>query len=149
MQPIPAPSTAAAIVSEQTDEEKSQGAKTPPALSAIFTLVHTAENTVPYPNSQQAEKERDHHLSKQSGKQHIDDSDDQIKQEERDRRQERKTLGITSVQDFTDEVNKIKNAQTKSRPTFTNSSNPTHFGQSSHSYRFRRIRDRGLAIPLR
>lgn len=131
MQPIPAPSTAAAIVSEQTDEEKSQGAKTPPALSAIFTLVHTAENTVPYPNSQQAKKERDHHLSKQSGKQHIDDSDDQIKQEERDRRQERKTLGITSVQDFTDEVKKIKNAQTKSRPTFTNSSNPTHLGQQA------------------
>lgn len=112
MQPIPASSTAAAIFSEQTDEEKSQGAKTPPAQSAIFTLVHKAETTVPYPNSQQAEKERDHHLSKQSEKQNINDIDDQIKQEERDRRQERKTLGITSVQDFTDEVKKIKNAQT-------------------------------------
>jgi hypothetical protein len=131
MQPIPASSIAAAIVSEQTDEEKSQGAKTPPARSAIFTLVHTAENTVPYPNSQQAEKERDHHLSNKSGKQHIDDSDDQIKQEERDHRQERKTLGITSVQDFTDEINKIKNAQTETRPKFTNSSNPTHLGQQA------------------
>jgi hypothetical protein len=68
MQPIPVSSTAAAIVSEQTDEEKSQGAKTPPAQSAIFTLVHKAETTVPYPNSQQADKERDNHLSKQSGK---------------------------------------------------------------------------------
>jgi hypothetical protein len=131
MQPIPAPSTAAVVVSEQTNEEKSQGAKTPPALSAIFTLVHTAENTVPYPNSQQAEKERDHHLSKQSGKQHIDDSDDQIKQEERDRRQERKTLGITSVQDFTNQINKIKNTQTEPRPQFTNSSNPSHLSQQA------------------
>jgi hypothetical protein len=131
MQPIPAPSTAAAIVSEQTDEEKSQGAKTPPALSAIFTLVHTAENTVPYPNKEQAEKERDHRLSNKSDKQNTNDIDDQIKQEERDRRQERKTLGITSVQDFTDQINKIKNTQTEPRPKFTNSSNPSHLSQQA------------------
>ena len=131
MQPIPASDPIIPIISEPNDEEKSQGAKTPPAQSTIFTLVYAAENTVPYPNSQQAEKERDRHLSKQSGKQHIDGSDDQIKQQERDRRQERKTLGITSVQDFTDEVKKIKNAQTKSRSTFTNSSNPTQFSQST------------------
>ena len=79
MQPIPASDPIIPIISEPNDEEKSQGAKTPPAQSTIFTLVYAAENTVPYPNSQQAEKERDHHLSKQSGKQHIDDSDDQIK----------------------------------------------------------------------
>lgn len=131
MQPIPASDPIIPIISEPNDEEKSQGAKTPPAQSTIFTLVYAAENTVPYPNNQQAEKERDRHLSKQSGKQHIDGSDDQIKQQERDRRQERKTLGITSVQDFTDEVKKIKNAQTKSRSTFTNSSNPTQFSQST------------------
>lgn len=118
------------------DEEKSDSHEVPDTSiqstsSAKFTLLHTTANTTPYPNNKQAKKERDHNLNEQSKQQAINDIDDQIKQEERDLRQERKALGITSVQEFTDELNKIKKAQTEYRPKLTNSSNPTHLGHTT------------------
>ena len=90
MRPISSGLEAKNLIQQSTDEEQlSQGESKQPLQQSqqqVFTTIHTAANTTPYPNNNQADKERIRNNARRARVQENNDPNAQIKQQERELR---------------------------------------------------------------
>ena len=90
MRPISSGLEAKNLIQQSTDEEQlSQGESKQPLQQSqqqVFTTIHTAANTTPYPNNNQADKERIRNNARRARVQENNDPNAQVKQQERELR---------------------------------------------------------------
>ncbi len=96
----------------------------PPEQQTTFKAIHTAANSTPYPNGKHADKEKVQNNARQGSRQGNSTANDEIKQQQRDDLQAKKSTGIRSVKHFSDELNKIKKGHDNPNHSSSKSSDP-------------------------